>query len=91
MISNKAGPLSFFILNGHMSSLILKTNWGLIVFESSLTPFSPTLIVFESESLKKSQGHSGASCSNTGRIQTKENIVVGTFLIGAMPKPLGAT
>ena len=30
-------------------------------------------------------GHLGASCSNIGRIRTKENIVVGTLLIGAMP------
>ena len=39
--------------------------------------------------LKMSQGHLGASCSNIGRIRTKENIAVGTLLIGAMPKPLG--
>ena len=26
--------------------------------------------------------HLGASCSNIGRIRTKENIVVGTLLIG---------
>ena len=34
-------------------------------------------------------GHLGASCSNIGRIRTKENIAVGTLLIGAMPNPLG--
>ena len=27
-------------------------------------------------------GHLGASCSNIGRIRTKENIAVGTLLIG---------
>ena len=39
----------------------------------------------------KQYDHLGASCSNIGRIQTKENIAVGTLLIGATPKPLGAT
>ena len=34
-------------------------------------------------------GHLGASCSNIGRIRTKENIAVGTLLIGNA-KPLGA-
>ena len=49
------------------------------------------MIVFESGSLKTSQGHLGASYSNIGRIRTKENIAVGTLLIGATPGPLGAT
>ena len=51
---------------------------------------SPTWIVFESGSLKTSQGHLEASCSNIGRIRTKENIAVGTLLIGAAPKSLRA-
>ena len=38
------------------------------------------MIVFESS--HKQQGHLGASCSNMGRIRTKENIVVRTLLIG---------
>ena len=38
------------------------------------------MIVFESS--HKQQGHLGASCSNMGRIRTKENIAVDTHLIG---------
>ena len=34
-------------------------------------------------------GHLGASCSNMGRIRTKENIAVGTLLIDTMPSSLG--
>ena len=34
-------------------------------------------------------GHKGASCSNIGRIQTKDNIAVGTLLIGTLPSSLG--
>ena len=37
-----------------------------------------TWIVFESASLNNSYGHLGASCSNIGRIRTKENIAVDT-------------
>ena len=40
------------------------------------------MIVFESASLNNFQNHLGASCSNMGRIRTKENIAVGTLLIG---------
>ena len=40
------------------------------------------MIIFESASLNNFQGHLGASCSNIGRIRTKENIVVDTLLIG---------
>ena len=47
------------------------------------------MIVFESSC--KPHDHLGASCSNIGCIRTKENIAVGTLLIGATPKPLGAT
>ena len=61
----------------------------LIIFESSLTFLVHLMIV--SESSCKSQGNLGASYSNIGRIQMKENIAVGTLLIGATPKPLGAT
>ena len=38
------------------------------------------MIVFESSHTQYS--HLGASCSNIGRIRTKENIAVGTLLIG---------
>ena len=38
------------------------------------------MIVFESS--RKQYNHLGASCSNIGRIRTKENIAVGTLLIG---------
>ena len=48
------------------------------------------MIVFESS--HKQQGHLGASCSNMGRIRTKENIAVDTHfdwqsaeLIGRLP------
>ena len=40
------------------------------------------MIVFESASLNNFQNHLGASCSNIGRIRTKENIAVDTLLIG---------
>ena len=64
-------------------------NWGLIVSKFSLTCLIRLMIVFESGSLKTSHGHLGASCSNIGRIPTKENIVVGTLLIGTLPSSLG--
>ena len=35
-------------------------------------------------------GHLGASCSNIGRIRTKENIAVDTHLIGKVPSSLGS-
>ena len=38
------------------------------------------MIVFESSRMQ--YNHLGASCSNIGRIRTKENIAVGTLLIG---------
>ena len=59
----------------------------LIIFESSLTFLDQLMIV--SESSCKSHGHLGASCSNIGRIRTKENIVVVTLLIGSRPNTLG--
>ena len=46
------------------------------------------MIVFESS--RKQQGHLGASCSNIGRIRTKENIAVNTHLIGILPSSLGS-
>ena len=60
----------------------------LILSESSLTFLVRLMIIIESSC--KPHGHLGASCSNIGRIRTKENIAVGTLLIGATPKPLGA-
>ena len=45
------------------------------------------MIVFESSHTQYS--HLGASCSNIGRIRTKENIAVDTHLIGILPNPLG--
>ena len=62
------------------------TSWGLIVFESSLTRCWSDLDRIRIRVVKYSQGHLGASCSNIGRIRTKENIAVSTHLIGAMPK-----
>ena len=59
----------------------------LIIFESSLTFLVQLMIV--SESSCKSHGHLGASCSNIGHIQTKENIAVVTLLIGSRPNSLG--
>ena len=45
------------------------------------------MIVFESS--RTQYNHLGASCSNIGRIRTKENIAVGTLLIGTLPSSLG--
>ena len=59
----------------------------LIIFESSLTFLVQLMIV--SESSCKPYGHLGASCSNIGRIRTKENIAVGTLLIGTLSRTLG--
>ena len=42
------------------------------------------MIGFESSHTQHS--HLGASCSNIGRIRTKENIAVVTLLIGSRPK-----
>ena len=46
------------------------------------------MIVFESSRTQDS--HLGASCSNIGRIRTKENIAVDTHLIGKVPSSLGS-
>ena len=46
------------------------------------------MIVFESS--RTQQSHLGASCSNIGRIRTKENIAVDTHLIGKVPSSLGS-
>ena len=59
----------------------------LIVSEFSLIFLVRLMIVFESYC--KPHAHLGASCTNIGRIRTKENIVVDTHLIG-IAKPLGA-
>ena len=45
------------------------------------------MIIFESSHTQYS--HLGASCSNMGRIRTKENIAVDTHLIGKVPSSLG--
>ena len=45
------------------------------------------MIVFESR--REKHDHLGASCSNIGRIRTKENIAVDTHLIGILPSSLG--
>ena len=52
----------------------------LIISESGLTFLVQLMMVFESSC--KSHDHLGASCSNIGRIRTKENIAVVTLLIG---------
>ena len=59
----------------------------LIIFESSLTFLVQLMIV--SESSCKSHGHLGASCSNIGRIRTKENIAIDTLLISKLLNLLG--
>ena len=46
------------------------------------------MIVFESS--RKQYNQLGASCSNIGRIRTKENIAVDTLLIGTLPSSLGS-
>ena len=52
---------------------------------SYLNPALPLVrLMIISES---SHGHLGASCSNIGRIRTKENIAVDTHLIGILAKP----
>ena len=54
---------------------------------SCLNPAFPLVrLMIISESTR---GHLGASCSNIGRIRTKENIAVDTHLIG-IATPLGA-
>ena len=45
------------------------------------------MIVFESS--RTQYNHLGASCSNMGRIRTKENIAVDTHLIGILLSSLG--
>ena len=45
------------------------------------------MIVFESSHTQ--YGHLGASCSNIGRIRTKENIAVDTHLIGKSAELIG--
>ena len=45
------------------------------------------MIVFESS--REQYNHLGASCSNIGRIRTKENIAVDTHLIGTPPSHWG--
>ena len=59
----------------------------LIISESSLTFLVRLMIVFKSSC--KSQDHLEASCSNIGRIRTKENIAIVTILIGSKPNSLG--
>ena len=54
-----------------------------IISESGF-PLVRLMIISES-----SHGHLGASCSNIGRIRTKENIAVDTHLIGILPNLLG--
>ena len=46
------------------------------------------MIVFESSHTQYS--HLQASCSNIGRIRTKENIAIDTHLIGKVPSSLGS-
>ena len=81
MISNKAGPLSFPPPKVNVLLLFplqhYMITWRLIRL----------MIIFESS--YKPHDHLGASCSNIGRIRTKENIAVDTHLIG-IATPLGA-
>ena len=90
MISNKVRPSVSFLFKDYASLLFLifkMTIKELIILESSLTFLVQLMIV--SESSCKSHGHLGASCSNIGRIRTKENIAVVTLLIGSRPNSLG--
>ena len=57
------------------------TNRDRIISESGFF-FVRLMIISES-----SHGHLGASCSNIGRIRTKENIAVDAHLIGILAKP----
>ena len=80
MISNKAGPLSFsppkvkVLFPLHHHMVTWRWIRLMIVFDSSRTQYN----------------HLGASCSNIGRIRTKENIAVDTHLIGKLPSSLGS-
>ena len=91
MIGNKVRPSVSFLFKDYASLLFFYSQMTikeLIISEPSLTFLVQLMIV--SESSCNSHGHLGASCSNIGRIRTKENIAVGTLLIGATPQPLGA-
>ena len=63
--------------------MVETTNREWIISESAF-PLVRLMIISES-----SHDHLGASCSNIGRIRTKENIAVDTHLIGILPNPLG--
>ena len=54
----------------------------------SLTPLGTDVDRIRISVVKQFLSHLGASCSNMGRIRTKENIAVGTLLIG-IAKPTG--
>ena len=75
MISNKAGPLSFFPLKGKcvivIFIMISHDHLGADPAYDRIRIWPLNIMITR-----------GASCSNIGRIRTKENIAVGTLLIG---------
>ena len=72
MLTNKSGPLSF---SPPKVNVLFPLQHHMVTWR-----WIRLMIVFESS--RKQYNHLGASCSNMGRIRTKENIAVGTLLIG---------
>ena len=72
MINNKAGPLSFSPPKVNV----------LFPLQHYMVTWRWVRLTIVSESGRYQHDHLGASCSNIGRIRTKENIAVGTLLIG---------
>ena len=79
MLNSKAGPLSF---SPPKVNVLFPLQHHMVTWR-----WIRLMIVFESS--RKQYDHLGASCSNIGRIRTKENIAVGTLLIG-IAKPTGS-
>ena len=80
MINNKAGPLSFSPP---------KVN-ELFPLHHHMVTWRWIRLMIVSESSRKQYNHLGASCSNIGRIRTKENIAIDTHLIGKLPSSFGS-
>ena len=80
MINNKAGPLSFSPPKVNI----------LFPLQHYMVTWRWIRLTIVSESVHYKYDHLGASCSNIGRIRTKENIAVDTHLIGKLPSSLGS-
>ena len=80
MINNKAGPLSF---SPPKVNVLFPLQHHMVTWR-----WIRLMIIFEYS--RKQYDHLGASCSNMGRIRTKENIAVDTHLIGILPSSLGS-